>query len=77
VGEFVQQNKARNYPKHGAVNLAGIWRESLHSYPGRSAKWWTEEEAQPEGARACSDTKLVYQKSAAAIVPFSKEKGKG
>jgi hypothetical protein len=68
VGEFAQQNKAQNYPKHGAVNLTGIWRESLGPYPGRSGKRWTEGEAQPEGAIACSDTKLVYQKSAEAIV---------
>ena len=74
VGEFAKQNEARNYPKHQDVDLTGIWRESLRSYPGRSDKLWTEGEAQPEGARACSDTKLVYQKSAEAIVP---EKGKG
>jgi hypothetical protein len=68
VGEFAKQNEARNYPKHEAVNLTGIWRESLRSYPGRSDKWWTEGEAPPEGARASSDTELVYQKSAEAIV---------
>jgi len=69
VGEFAQQNKARNYSKHAAVNLTGIWRESLRSYPGRSDKRWTEGEAQPEGAKACSDARLVYQKSAEAVVP--------
>ena len=36
MGEFEQQNEARNYPKHGVVNLTSIWRESLLSYPGRS-----------------------------------------
>jgi hypothetical protein len=72
VGEFAIQNKAQNYPKLKAVNLTGIWRESLRSYPGRSDKRWTEGEAQPEGARACSDTKLVYQKSAEAIVPANR-----
>ena len=69
MGEFAKQNEARIYPKHGAVNLTGIWRESLRSYPGRSDKRWTEGEARPEGARACSDTRFVYQKSAEAIVP--------
>jgi hypothetical protein len=69
VGELAQQGEARNYPKHGEVNLTGIWRESLRSYPGRSGKQWTEGEAPPEGARARSDAKLVYQKSAKAIVP--------
>jgi len=59
MGEFAKQNEARNYPKYQAVYLTGIWRESLRSYPGRSVKRWTEGEAQPEGARACSDTKLV------------------
>ncbi|HAL83850.1 MAG TPA: hypothetical protein DCO83_17730 [Mucilaginibacter sp.] len=68
MGEFAKQNEAQNYPKHEAVNLTGIWRESLRSYPGRSDKQWTEGEAQPEGARACSDARLVYQKSAEAIV---------
>lgn len=68
MGEFAQQNKARNYPKYVRVNLTGIWREGLRSYPGRSDRQWTEGEARPEGARACSDTKLDYQKSAEAIV---------
>jgi hypothetical protein len=68
VGEFAVQNEARNYPKHVGVYLTGIWRESLRSYPGRSDKQWTEGEAQPEGAKAGSDTMLVYQKSAEAIV---------
>jgi hypothetical protein len=68
VGEFARQNEARNYPKHGAVNLTGIWRESLRSYPGRSDKPWTEGDARPKGAIACSDASLVYQKSAEAVV---------
>lgn len=68
AGEFAVQNEARNYPKHVDVYLTGIWRESLRSYPGRSDKQWTEGEAQPKGARACSDAQLVYQKSAEAIV---------
>jgi len=76
VGEFAKQNEThpdsyRDYPKHEAVYLTGIWRESLRSYPGRSDKWWTAGEAQPKGAKACSDTELVYQKSAEAIVSAS------
>jgi hypothetical protein len=74
VGEFAVQNEARNYPKHVDVYLTGIWRESLRSYPGRSDKRWTEGEAQPEGARACSDTVLVYQKSAEAIVSVNRRR---
>lgn len=74
MGEFAQQNEARNYPKRVDVNLTGVWRESLRPYPGRSDKRWTEGEAQPEGARACSDTKLVYQKSAEAIVSASQRR---
>jgi len=61
VGEFAIQNEAQNYPKHGAVYLTGMWRESLLSYAWRSDKRWTEGEAQPEGAKASIDTKLVYQ----------------
>ena len=76
VGESAQQDKAQNYLTHGAVYLTGIWRESLRFYPGRSAKWWTEGEARPEGARACSDAKLVWQKSAEAIVPKKKKQGR-
>jgi hypothetical protein len=55
VGEFANQNKAQNYPKQVAVDLTGVWGESLRSYPGRSVKQWTEGEAPPEGARVYSD----------------------
>lgn len=73
-GEFAVQNEAQNYPTDVGVYLTGIWGESLRSYPGRSDKQWTEGEARPEGAGACSDTKLVYQKSAEAIVSVSQRR---
>jgi len=75
VGEFAQQNKAQNYPKHPAVHSTGIWRESLRSYPGRSDKLLPEGDAPPEGARSYSDIVLVSQKSAEAIVPFFLREG--
>jgi len=68
VGEFAQQNKALNYPKHPAVYSTGIWRESLRSYPGRSAGQLPEGDAPPEGTRFCSNTQLAPQKSAEASV---------
>ena len=70
MGEFARQNKAQNYPKHVAVDLTGIWRESLRFYPGRSDKLLPEGDALPEGARSYSDIVLVSQKSAEAIVPL-------
>ncbi|MCX2430643.1 hypothetical protein [Pedobacter sp. GR22-10] len=47
VGEFAIQNEAQNYPKHVVVYLTGIWRESLRSYPGRSAEQLPEGDAPP------------------------------
>ena len=36
MGEVGIQNKALNYSRHVNVDLTGIWRERLRSYPGRS-----------------------------------------